>query len=160
MIFNSQEGFYRYFPAGIPDKYPVKLTNGCFDILHRGHIQIFRKMEELEPGINIVAINSDASIKRLKGPARPFNNETDRALLISMLRPVSFVIIFDTDDVSELITKIKPNYYIKGGDYNLDKLNDKEKRALQNCGASIHFAEYLPGLSTTSILDKINDSNR
>lgn len=131
------------------------MTNGCFDILHRGHITYLLKARELGDAL-ILAINSDASVKQLKGPSRPLTTESDRAFILSSLIFVDGVVIFNTKRCDGIITAIKPDVYVKGADYNLNTMDVSERSVLESVGAKIAFISFVEGYSTTSIIKKMN----
>lgn len=131
----------------------VVLTNGCFDILHAGHVEYLERARELGD-LLVVAINSDRSVRELKGPTRPVNSESDRARVISALRCVDFVTIFDSLRVTAVIEAIKPAVYAKGGDYTIATLDAGEREAMIACGTEIAILPLVPGRSTTAILAK------
>ena len=136
-------------------------TNGCFDILHKGPVQLLEFCKNYK-GVSfgghslfprvVVGLNSDASVKRLKGDSRPINNEKDRSFLLESLKYVDEVIIFDEETPYELIKKIKPDYIVKGGDY-------KKEDVVGNDLAEVVIYNYIDGYSTTNIINKSqNDS--
>lgn len=131
----------------------VVFTNGCFDILHRGHINYLRESRKLGDYL-IVGINSDDSVKKLKGFDRPINNQEDRKELLLELRCVDEVIIFDESTPLNLISKIRPDVLTKGGDYTLNQIIGRDF-AMQTV-----IIPHLNGQSTTGILEKINASER
>jgi rfaE bifunctional protein nucleotidyltransferase chain/domain len=106
----------------------------------------------------VVAVNGDASVRTLKGPSRPVNSEVDRAEVLAGLGCVDFVTIFHTARVTEVIRAIRPQVYAKGGDYTLDRLDADERGALEEVGAAIELLDFVPGRSTTSLLEKISVS--
>lgn len=126
----------------------VVFTNGCFDILHRGHLQYLLESRKLGDRL-IVGVNSDASVRRLKGSERPINNQEDRAFLLSCLSCVDDVVIFDEDTPYELIKRIKPNIITKGGDY-------KHEQVVGNDIADVVIINLVDGYSTTKLVEKIN----
>ena len=130
------------------------MTNGCFDILHKGHITYLAKARELGDFL-ILAINSDSSVRELKGPARPVTNEADRALILSSLVFIDSVVVFDTKRCDGIISEIKPDIYAKGADYNLQTMDKTEKAVLENIGCRIEFIAFVDGYSTTSIIRKM-----
>lgn len=139
----------------------VVFTNGCFDIIHRGHIEYLAKASDLG-GSLIVGINSDASIKRQgKGASRPLQDEETRALILASLHFVSGVIIFDEDTPKELIELVKPDILVKGADYDANEKDPKSKKyivgseSVRANGGEVKTLEYLEGFSTTSIEEKI-----
>ncbi len=132
----------------------IVFTNGCFDILHTGHLEILSKAAELGD-ILIVAINSDASVRRLKGETRPINNELFRSQMLSHLQIVDAVVVFEEDTPSELIRLIKPDILVKGGDYNASDVVGYED--VINNGGSVHIIPLIDGLSTSSIIERIQN---
>lgn len=131
----------------------IAFTNGCFDILHEGHIFSLSQAAK-EGDVLIVGVNADASTKRLKGPSRPVNNEHSRALLIASLLMVDAVVIFEEDTPLELITAIMPDTIVKGGDYTIDQVVGG-KEVMAN-GGRVVINPIVQGFSTTSIIDKIH----
>jgi len=129
------------------------LTNGCFDLLHTGHIRYLQQARELGDAL-IVAVNSDRSVRELKGPDRPINSELDRAEVLAVLRCVDHVTIFEGMRVTEVIKALRPAIYAKGGDYTLETLDPGERAALEEAGAEICLLPLVPGRSTTSILER------
>lgn len=130
----------------------IVFTNGCFDILHRGHIAYLNRAKELGD-ILIVGINSDSSIRRLKGPERPINTLEDRIQVLTALSSVDHIIAFDEDTPANIIRVVRPDVFIKGGDYTLDTL--PEAPLVKELGGRIQILPYLENLSTTDIIDKI-----
>ena len=133
----------------------VVVTNGCFDILHQGHVEYLFKARSLGDAM-IVALNSDASTRALKGPTRPVNGERSRAILLSCLYFVDAVYIFDSPRCTSLFKAVKPDLYVKGADYDLTTMNQEEKAALISVGSDISFIELTEGFSTTATIEKIN----
>jgi len=127
-------------------------TNGCFDLLHAGHIKYLADAASLGD-LLIVGINSDASVSRLKGPNRPIQNEIDRALLIWSLKMVDYTFIFPENDPIAFLEILKPDIHVKGGDYTPDQL--PEKSTVEKHGGKIVIVPFTAGLSTTSIVKKI-----
>ena len=132
----------------------IVFTNGCFDILHIGHVRYLKKSASFGD-ILIVGLNSDNSVKRLKGETRPINNEQDRAELLSELNFVDFVVIFEEDTPEELLDEIKPDIYTKGADYTLETLPEA-KTVLKNNG-KVEFINLVEGKSTTNVIKKIEN---
>lgn len=130
------------------------LTNGCFDLLHVGHV---RYLEAARQGGDAlaVAVNSDASVRGLKGENRPLNSQEDRAEILAALNCVDFVTIFDDERVTRLIEEVRPMVYAKGGDYQLESLDPGERAALERIGTEIFFVPMVPGRSTTRLVDAI-----
>lgn len=132
---------------------PVVFTNGVFDVLHRGHVTYLAQARALG-GSLVVALNSDASARRLgKGPERPLNNETDRAVMLAALEAVSLVTWFDEDTPLELITALRPAILVKGGDYDMQKL--AETRVVESYGGHALAIPFVDGYSTTALVQKI-----
>ncbi len=131
------------------------LTNGCFDLLHAGHIDYLERAALLGDAL-AVAVNSDVSVRSLKGPTRPINSENDRARVLSALRAIDVVSIFDSLRITEVVHSVQPDIYAKGGDYTLDTLDPGELAALRAVGAKIVFLPLVPGRSTTNILATAN----
>lgn len=134
------------------------LTNGCFDILHAGHALALKESSQ-KGDVLWVGINSDQSIKNIKGSGRPIMPELYRAYLLASLVSVSGVFIFHKDDISEEIAVLSPDVYVKSSDYTLDTLDSKERMSLEKVGAVIEFVEMVDGLSTSSIIDKISQNS-
>ena len=132
---------------------PVVFTNGVFDVLHRGHASYLAQARSLG-GSLVVALNSDQSAKRLgKGPDRPLNREADRAALIAALESVSMVTWFDEDTPLELITELRPDILVKGGDYDMSKL--AETQVVVSYGGRALSIPFVDGYSTTALVQKI-----
>lgn len=127
------------------------LTNGCFDILHSGHATYLLEARNLGDFL-VVAVNSDASVRALKGEGRPINSAADRCAVLSHLRQVDAVTVFDSIRATEAIRAIRPDVYVKGGDYTPETLDPGEYAALQECGAEIRLVSLVEGKSTTRIL--------
>lgn len=130
-------------------------TNGCFDILHIGHTRCLQASKELGD-VLVVYLNSDASIKRLKGNTRPINNQQDRAEIIASLECVDFVIIFEEDTPCQLIELVKPDIHTKGGDYNKETL--PETKIIQENGGDLVFINFVEGKSTTKTIEKMKQN--
>ena len=130
-------------------------TNGCFDLLHVGHVRYLQAARALGDAL-LVAVNGDSSVRALKGPSRPINPQADRAEVLGALACVDFVTIFETERVTDLVREIRPQVYAKGGDYTIDSLNAEERQALEATGAEIRILPLVPGKSTTAILEKRN----
>lgn len=135
----------------------IVFTNGCFDILHVGHIKYMQEAAKLGD-ILIVGLNSDDSVRRLKGPERPINNQSDRAEMMAALEFVDYVVVFDEDTPYELIKKIQPDVLVKGGDYNPDNVVGRD--IVEARGGKLKLIEFVDGKSTTSIIKKIKDQDR
>ncbi len=127
----------------------IVFTNGCFDILHRGHVEYLQKSRELGDFL-ILGLNSDSSVKRLKGNDRPINNENDRAAVLSALECIDYICIFDEDTPFELIKALKPDILAKGGDYKTEDVVGRE------FSKETVIIDFVDGYSTTNIIKKIN----
>ena len=132
----------------------VVLTNGVFDLLHEGHLHSLKAARALGDAL-FVAINSDASVRAIKGPARPVQSETERAQALGELAFVDEIVIFGTPRLTAEIRALQPDVYCKAGDYTPDKLNPEERQALEKMGAKITFVPFLPGFSTTARIAKM-----
>jgi rfaE bifunctional protein nucleotidyltransferase chain/domain len=130
----------------------IVFTNGCFDILHRGHIDYLSKARALGD-ILIVGVNTDASVKRLKGVKRPIIQEDDRAAVLAALGVVDYVCLFDEDTPYELIRALVPDILVKGADWSASDIVGKD--IVEAAGGTVHTIEFLPNQSTTSIIQKI-----
>lgn len=131
----------------------IVTTNGCFDILHVGHVRYLEETKKFGD-ILIVALNSDKSVRRLKGEGRPINNENDRAEVLNALKSVDYVVLFDEDSPADLLAEIKPDVHTKGADYTVETLPEA-KIILEN-GGRLEFISFVEGKSTTSTIAKIN----
>ena len=130
----------------------IAFTNGCFDIIHAGHVKYLEKARS-EGDLLIVGLNSDVSVKRLKGENRPLNNEVDRATVLSALKSVDYVILFEEDTPKELVDELLPDVIVKGGDYTVDTIVGAEK-VIAN-GGKVVVVPLLEGRSTTNIINKM-----
>ena len=128
-------------------------TNGCFDILHVGHVRYLQQARALGDAL-VVAVNGDASVRALKGPTRPINSELDRAEVLAGLACVDFVVLFHTERVTAIVTEIRPHIYAKGGDYTISTLDPGERGALEEASTRIEILPLVPGKSTTATLAK------
>ncbi|MDO4690725.1 MAG: D-glycero-beta-D-manno-heptose 1-phosphate adenylyltransferase [Fusobacterium sp.] len=133
----------------------VVFTNGCFDILHVGHISYLENAKR-QGDILIVGVNSDESTRRLKGPTRPINNQNDRACMLSALKSVDYTVIFEEDTPEDLIAYLKPSIHVKGGDYKKDDL--PETKIVEAYGGKVVILNFVEGKSTTNIINKINNN--
>jgi len=129
-------------------------TNGCFDLLHVGHVRYLQGARALGDAL-AVGVNGDASVRALKGPDRPLNREEDRAEVLAALGCVDYVVIFPGVRATALIAEIRPMIYAKGGDYTLDSLDPGERAALAACEAEIHLVPLVPGRSTTALVERM-----
>lgn len=131
----------------------VVFTNGCFDILHAGHITYLNEAKRLGD-ILLIGVNSDKSVKKLKGETRPINSENDRALVLGELKAVDYTVIFDEDTPENLIACLKPSIHVKGGDYKKEDL--PETKIIESYGGEVIILSFVEGKSTTNIIEKIN----
>lgn len=129
----------------------IVFTNGCFDLLHIGHVRYLEEAKKLGD-ILIVGINTDSSVKKLKGPTRPIQNENDRAEILASLKAVDHTVIFDQETPLKLIQTIKPNILVKGGDWKIEQIVGSEF-VLKN-GGIVKSLNFVDGRSTTSIIEK------
>ena len=132
----------------------VVATNGCFDILHVGHVRYLEKTKSFAD-VLIVLLNSDKSVKSIKGPTRPINNENDRAEILSALRSVDYVVLFDEDSPRNLLDEMKPDVYTKGADYTTETLPEAD--IMKKNGTRVEFIEFVQGKSTTGLLKKMKN---
>lgn len=131
------------------------VTNGCFDILHLGHVTYLEAASD-QGDLLLVGINSDASVRELKGPDRPVNSEMDRASIVAALGCVGAVCIFEERSALKFLTAAEPDIWVKGGDYTIETVNQEERRAVQKAGGKVVILPVVPGKSTTSLLEKIS----
>jgi len=127
-------------------------TNGCFDILHRGHIEYLNEAKSFGDYL-IVGLNSDSSVKRLKGSDRPINNENDRALVLDNLKAVDFVIFFNEDTPYNIIKEISPDILVKGGDWKEDDIVGSD--IVKSYGGKVYSLKFVNSYSTTDLIKKI-----
>ena len=127
-------------------------TNGCFDIIHAGHVRYLTAAKNFGD-VLIVGLNTDESVRRLKGSSRPINNQDDRAEVLLALKAVDHVIFFGEQTAENLIAEIKPNVYVKGGDYTLETL--PEAKIVSQFGGRVELVNLVAGRSTTNIVEKI-----
>lgn len=132
----------------------IVFTNGCFDILHRGHLHMLREAKALGD-LLIVAVNSDRSVKQIKGPTRPVISEAGRAELIAALEMVDYVILFDEADPYRLIAAIEPDILAKGGDYGRDTVVGAD--IVERNGGRVALIHFLKGFSTTEIIERLRN---
>ena len=139
----------------------IVFTNGCFDILHRGHLEYLAAAAD-QGDLLVVGLNSDDSVKRQnKGPERPINNEASRAFILAGLSVIDFVVVFDDDTPLNLVKKIQPDVLVKGGDYDADESDDTSKKYIVGSdivntnGGRVVTINLVEGFSTTNIINKI-----
>ncbi|MBI1839743.1 MAG: adenylyltransferase/cytidyltransferase family protein [Verrucomicrobia bacterium] len=131
------------------------VTNGCFDLLHLGHVAYLESARNLGDAL-LVGVNSDRAVRALKGPQRPVNEEVDRALVLAALESVSAVCVFDSPAATDFLAMARPEIYVKGGDYTLETLNREERGVVEKAGGRIVIIPFVPGKSTTATLAKIS----
>jgi len=133
----------------------IVFTNGCFDIMHAGHAQYLEEARAMGD-VLIVAMNSDASVRRLKGPKRPVIGQQDRALMLAALESVDYVVIFEEDTPYEVINILEPDLLVKGGDWTPDQIVGADIVLAR--GGEVKSLPFRPGLSTSSIIERIRES--
>jgi len=135
------------------------VTNGCFDLLHRGHVQYLNAARR-EGDALLVAVNADSSIRIVKGPSRPIIGEQDRAYLLAALECVDAVHIFSSVDARPVLSAVRPEIYAKGGDYRRETINADERVLLEQLGCELRFPAMVPGVSTTEILARLQSHSQ
>ena len=130
------------------------LTNGCFDLLHVGHIRYLQSARALGDAL-AVAINGDDSVRTLKGEGRPLHTENDRAEIVAALECVDYAVLFPEVRVTRLIERVRPAIYVKGGDYTPVSLHPEERAALEKIGAEIRILPFEPGHSTSGLIERM-----
>ena len=135
----------------------IIFTNGCFDILHAGHVRYLESAKALGDCL-VIGLNSDASVRALKGESRPINNEEDRAEVLGALRAVDCVVIFGDQTAENLITKVRPSIYVKGGDYTVETL--PEAKVVLGYGGKIELVPLVTGRSSSNIINKIKSTEK
>jgi len=131
------------------------VTNGCFDLLHLGHVTYLESGRNLGDAL-LIGLNGDASVRQLKGEGRPVNSERDRAAVLAALESVDGVCIFTDKTATRFLEAARPDVYLKGGDYTIETLNQDERRAVEQAGGKIQIIPIVPGKSTTELLKKIS----
>jgi rfaE bifunctional protein nucleotidyltransferase chain/domain len=132
------------------------VTNGCFDLLHVGHVT-YLEMARSHGDRLLVGLNGDESVRQLKGPDRPITPEDERAAVLGALESVDGVCIFTERTATRFLTAAQPDVYVKGGDYTLDTLNQDERQAVESAGGRIVIIPFVPGKSTTVLLKQIKE---
>ena len=132
----------------------LAVTNGCFDLLHRGHA-VYLERARAEADALLVLVNSDASVRALKGPTRPLQCQEDRAFLLCALKPVDRAVIFDSPRCDRELELLAPDVYVKGGDYTAETLDPGERKALEKAGSRLVFISFVPGHSSTDIIRRM-----
>ena len=133
----------------------IVFTNGCFDLLHCGHITYLAKARQLGD-LLVIGLNSDTSVRRLKGPERPINSETARAQVLAALEMVDYVTIFEEDTPFNIIRKVKPDFLVKGGDYQIENIVGAD--FVHEHGGQVLTIPFVDGFSTTSIVDQLKNN--
>jgi D-glycero-beta-D-manno-heptose 1-phosphate adenylyltransferase len=131
------------------------VTNGVFDILHLGHVTYLENARNFGDAL-LVGVNGDEATRELKGANRPVNSENDRAAILAALESVSAVCIFTDTTATKFLAVAQPDFYVKGGDYTLETLNQDERHAVESAGGKIKIIPFVPGKSTTALLEKIS----
>ena len=130
------------------------VTNGCFDLLHLGHVTYLETARNQGDAL-LIGVNSDDAVRQLKGPQRPVNSEDDRAAVLAALESVNGVCLFTDKRATRFLERAEPDIYVKGGDYTLDTLDQDERRTVEKAGGRIVIIPFVPGKSTTATLAKI-----
>lgn len=130
----------------------VVFTNGCFDILHAGHVRYLNKARSFGDCL-VLGLNTDSSVSRIKGPSRPINSQMDRAEVVGALKSVDYVVFFDEPTAEALIRQVRPDVYVKGGDYTLDTL--PEGQIVLGYGGKVELVQLVEGRSTTNVIARI-----
>ena len=131
------------------------VTNGCFDLLHLGHVTYLDAARRLGDAL-LVGLNGDEGVRQLKGEGRPLNSETDRAAVLAALEMVNAVCIFPDKSAGRFLSAAEPDVYVKGGDYTLETLNPEERGIVEKAGGKIVILPIVPGKSTSSLVQKIS----
>ena len=130
------------------------VTNGCFDILHLGHVTYLESARNLGDAL-LIGVSGDNGVRELKGANRPVNSESDRAAVLAALESVTAVCVFSEKTATRFLSIATPDIYVKGGDYTLETLNREERRTVEQAGGKIVILPFVPGKSTTAMLEKI-----
>jgi D-beta-D-heptose 7-phosphate kinase/D-beta-D-heptose 1-phosphate adenosyltransferase len=150
-ILSREELMARY---GRPRDRAIVFTNGCFDLLHRGHVEYLHAARELGAAL-VLGLNTDASVRRLKGPSRPLVPEDDRAIVIASLAAVDAVTLFDEETPHDLIAELLPDFLVKGGDYRPEEVVGREE--VEAAGGRVVILPFLAGRSTTGLVQLIEE---
>ena len=153
-MLKSQDEIIKIVREGQEKGQTFVVTNGCFDILHVGHVRYLQKTKEYADKL-IVMLNSDKSVKSIKGDDWPINCEADRAEILSSLSCVDYVVLFDEKSPAHLLENIKPDIYTKGADYSIETLPERDIVLKNNI--RVEFIEFVEGKSTTNVIKKINE---
>jgi D-beta-D-heptose 7-phosphate kinase/D-beta-D-heptose 1-phosphate adenosyltransferase len=144
-----------FFEENALNLHPQKIvfTNGCFDVLHFGHVYYLQQARQLGD-LLVVGLNSDASVKRLKGDSRPINGEKERAYVLAALAFVDYVVVFEEDTPEKIIKKVKPDVLVKGGDFEISNIVGAD--FVQQNGGIVTTIPFVEGFSSTQIIEKLN----
>jgi rfaE bifunctional protein nucleotidyltransferase chain/domain len=153
-MLKTQEEIINIVRKGQAEGKTYVVTNGCFDILHVGHVRYLQKTKTFADKM-IVCLNSDYSVKTIKGPDRPINNEADRAEILCALECVDYVVLFDESSPENLLKEIKPDVHTKGADYTIETL--PEAKVIIENGGRVEFISFVEGKSTTNVIKKISE---
>ncbi len=156
MIFQNWDDLQNSWTSIRPQDAKVVFTNGCFDILHAGHVLYLEEARNLGAFL-VLGLNSDLSVSRLKGPSRPVNSFADRAVVLSGLRSVDLVVGFEEDTPYELIKSVAPDVLVKGGDWAASQIVGADLVIAR--GGQVQSLSFKPGSSTTSIIERIQDNS-
>ena len=137
----------------------IVATNGCFDLLHAGHVRYLKAARALGD-VLVVGLNGDQSVRELKGTGRPINSENDRAELVAALESVDLVAIFPEMRATRFIELVTPDVYVKGGDYKSETLNPEERASLHKVGSKIEILPFEKGYSTSGLLEKLRGTKK
>lgn len=137
----------------------IVATNGCFDLLHPGHVRYLSAARALGD-VLIVGLNGDQSVRELKGKNRPINTESDRAEVLAAVSSVDLVTIFPETRATKFLEAVAPDVYVKGGDYNSDTLNAEERQVLTTIGAKVEVLPLEKGYSTSNLLERLQDTGK
>jgi rfaE bifunctional protein nucleotidyltransferase chain/domain len=148
----AREDFLARF--GRPRDFRLIFTNGCFDILHRGHVEYLHRARSLGDAL-VVAVNTDASVERLKGPGRPVVPQSDRALVLAALESVTAVTLFHEDTPQELLAALLPDVLVKGGDYTPAQIVGRAE--VEGAGGEVQVIPFIEGRSTTELISRIQE---
>jgi len=152
-LLGREDAVERY---GRPRSDTVVFTNGCFDVLHRGHVVYLDRARRLGDAL-VVGVNTDSSVRRLKGPDRPLVQQDDRARILAALECVDAVVLFDEDTPRELIAALLPDILVKGGDYAPDEIVGRE--AVEGAGGRVEVIPFVEGYSTTDLMKRVRSRN-
>jgi rfaE bifunctional protein nucleotidyltransferase chain/domain len=130
------------------------VTNGCFDLLHLGHVTYLECARNLGAAL-LIGVNSDEAVRQLKGPLRPINSEQDRAAVLAALESVAGICIFSEKRATRFLSHAQPDIYVKGGDYTLETIDQDERGVVEQAGGKVVILPFVPGKSTTALLDQI-----